>query len=580
MHRLLLLSLLTPLLAASAPCADAAEPRADTGPALLRVAFGVLQKHKTRAGDDQYVLCDNDGQVRYAISSGSNLPLEANVGKPVQIVGKFDSQQASEEKPLLVAQTIEPKIAPPTQFADLQSTAGEDQGSLPPLTPIPSPSGSDTRSNSSSSSGGSAAAADSSPAVISEGEVIEGPLLNSPDTVDTSEPETLLPTPDPWHVAPCGPPERLWGQVDALMWWTKELPLPPLVTTSPPGTPQAQAGVIGAEGTQVLFGNEDLFTDPRGGGRLRLGGWLGARRWVGLELDYTVLDEAQTDFLAASVGDTILARPFFNVGPNTLTSDSALVAYPNLLVGTIYIDTYSQFQSLGVHLLTNIWCNFGSGCRGGQEAGSCDNGFRMDLIGGYRYIGLDEGITIREALATSVTPRTGFQAMDQFATSNDFQGGELGVSAKYHRRRWWSEGVLKLALGRTDEQIAINGYTQLVVPPGAEDGSATLLTGDLLALSTNIGNYSQKSTAWAADVGLTMGYQLTPQLSVKFGYTLLFLSRVIRPDGAIDLNVNEMYIPDPTDPDLVPTGPARPAVAFNDTTYWAQGFNLGFDYRW
>jgi hypothetical protein len=189
-------------------------------------------------------------------------------------------------------------------------------------------------------------------------------------------------------------------------------------------------------------------------------------------------------------------------------------------------------------------------------------------------------VTVREALATTITPRTGFQAMDQFATSNDFQGGELGVSAKYLRRRWWAEGLLKVALGRTDEQIAINGYTQLVVPPGAEDGSATLLTGDLLALSTNIGEYSYKTTAWASELGLTMGYQLTPQLSVKLGYTLLFLSRAIRPDGAIDVNVNEMYIPDPTDPDLVPVGPARPAVAFNDSTYWAQGFNLGFDYRW
>ena len=310
------------------------------------------------------------------------------------------------------------------------------------------------------------------------------------------------------------------------MWWTEGMALPPLVTTSPPGTPQAQAGVIGAEGTQVLFGDQDLFTDPRFGGRVRLGGWLGARRWVGLELDYTALEDEQTDFLAVSVGDQILARPFFNVGENSLSSDSALVAYPNLLAGTIYIDTYSQFQSAGAHLLTNIWCNFG--CRGGegQEPCNCDTGFRLDLIGGYRYIGLDEGVTIREALATTITPRTGFQAMDQFATSNDFQGGELGVSAKYLRRRWWAEGLLKVALGRTDEQIAINGYTQLVVPPGAEDGSATLLTGDLLALSTNIGEYSYKTTAWASEVGLTMGYQLTPQLSVKLGYTLLFLSRV------------------------------------------------------
>ena len=326
MHRLLLLSLLTPLLAAAPPSIDAAEPEAAAGKTLLQVAFGVLQKHKTSAGDDQYVLCDNDGQVRYSISPGSDLPLEANVGKPVQVVGRFDSPQTS-EKPLLVAQTIEPKIAPPAQFADLQTVAGEDQNSLPPLTPIPSPSGSNTRSNDASSSGDSASG-NSLPEVVSEGEVVEGPLLNSPDGADMSEPETLLPTPDPWHVAPCGPPERMWGQVDALMWWTKELAMPPLVTTSPPGTPQAQAGVIGAQGTQVLFGNEDLFTDPRGGGRLRLGGWLGARRWVGLELDYTRpgrrADGFPGDFRGRSnPGSAVLQRrgehPEFRLGPGRVS---------------------------------------------------------------------------------------------------------------------------------------------------------------------------------------------------------------------------------------------------------------------
>ncbi len=585
MHRLrlLLLGILVAWLAALPPSVPAAESGTATGPALLRVAFGILQKHKTRGGDEQYVLVDNDGRVRYSITPGGELPLESNVGKPVQVVGKFEAENS--EKPLLVAQSIEPKIAPPTQFADLQTAAGQDQETLPPLTPLPSTSDSNPRSEGDASprasSGSGSATPGALPDLVPESEIVEGPLLTSPDGTGLGESEPLLPEPDRWHVAPCGPPERIWGQVDALMWWTKELALPPLVTTSPPGTPQAQAGVIGASGTQTLFGNEDLFADPRGGGRIRLGGWLGPRRWVGLEVDYTVLDDAQTDFLATSVGDQILARPFFNVGENTLSSDSALVAYPNLLVGTIYIDTYSQFQTGGAHLLTNVLCNFG--CRGGEgeEDATCStSGFRLDLLGGYRYISLDEGVTIREALATTVTPRTGFQAMDQFTTGNEFHGGELGVAAKYRRPRWWAEGLLKMALGRTAEQIAVNGYTQLVVPPGAEDGQATLLTGDLLALRTNIGEYANKTTAWASEFGLTMGYQVTPQLSVKCGYTLLFLSRAIRPDGAIDVNVNEMYIPDPTDPDLVPVGPARPAVAFNDTSYWAQGFNLGLDYRW
>ncbi len=183
------------------------------------------------------------------------------------------------------------------------------------------------------------------------------------------------------------------------------MPLPPLVTTSPAGTPQAQAGVVGAEGTEVLFGDQDVFVDGRYGGQVRIGSWLGQRRWFGWEVDYTGLKDEHTQFLAVSAGDQILARPFFNVGSNTLTSDSALVAYPNLLAGTITVDVGSQFQIAGAHVLANMLCNSGPQSNGSAEAGGCGRGFRMDLLGGYRYISLDEGITIRETIVTSVTPQ-------------------------------------------------------------------------------------------------------------------------------------------------------------------------------
>lgn len=582
MQRFLILCLLMLLLAAPAASVPASEGPADPDTAVLRVAFGVLQKHKTSAGEDQYVLVDKDGQIRYSIDAGhsKNLPLEANLGKSVQVVGKYDSPPSS-DKPLLLAQAIEPNTAPPGRFDDRQTADSQDSQSLPPLTPIPSPATSGSPSAGSPAASSPSPGSSSAPIIISEGDAAEGPLLNAPDLIDSpDELRQITPQQDPWHVAPCGPPEWLWGQVSVLAWWTKGMALPPLVTTSPAGTPQSQAGVLGATGTQVLFGNEDLFTDARLGGQFRIGGWLGPRRWLGVELDYTRLEDEQAEFLAASVGDQILARPFYNVGTNTLTADSALVAYPNLLAGTIYVVADSQFQTAGAHLVTNILCNFGAQCNGGAEGGGCSNGFRLDLLGGYRYIGLDEGVTISESLVTTVTPRTGFQAYDQFTTNNDFHGGEIGLAGKYHGHRWWAEALLEVAFGRTQAQTRIDGQTRLIVPPGAEDGQATLMTGDLLALSTNIGQYDSKAFAWAPQIALTLGYRLSQQLSVKVGYSGVFLSRVLRPGGVIDMGVNEMYIPDPTDPDLVPTGPARPAAAFAETTYWAHGFNLGLDYRW
>ena len=40
-------------------------------------------------------------------------------------------------------------------------------------------------------------------------------------------------------------PYCLWFRGEYLLWWMKESPIPPLVTTSPFGTPRELAGVLG-----------------------------------------------------------------------------------------------------------------------------------------------------------------------------------------------------------------------------------------------------------------------------------------------------------------------------------------------
>lgn len=43
----------------------------------------------------------------------------------------------------------------------------------------------------------------------------------------------------------CSPPGKYWLRTDYLAWWTNGTKLPPLITTSPTGTPVAEAGVLG-----------------------------------------------------------------------------------------------------------------------------------------------------------------------------------------------------------------------------------------------------------------------------------------------------------------------------------------------
>ena len=65
-------------------------------------------------------------------------------------------------------------------------------------------------------------------------------------------------------------PDRFWGSIDYLFGFIKSTGVPPLVSTSPPGTAQSAAGVLTQPNTTFLFGNQNT------GGNLRSGFRIGA----------------------------------------------------------------------------------------------------------------------------------------------------------------------------------------------------------------------------------------------------------------------------------------------------------------
>src|SRR5882724_7686854 len=83
--------------------------------------------------------------------------------------------------------------------------------------------------------------------------------------------------------AVCGPPGRIWVRGEYLLWWTKSSILPPLLTTSPLGTPANEAGVLGLPTTEIVFGGSGESSNPRSGGRITVGGWLDCNNTRGVE---------------------------------------------------------------------------------------------------------------------------------------------------------------------------------------------------------------------------------------------------------------------------------------------------------
>ncbi len=354
--------------------------------------------------------------------------------------------------------------------------------------------------------------------------------------------------------------DRLWARAEYLLWWTQGSHVPPLVTSSPVGTAQADAGVLGKPTTTVLFGDTGLNTRLRSGGRFTVGYWLEPRQLLGVEASYLFLGRERARLEATSTGDPILARPFFNV--ETGQQDAHLIAFPNALAGSVSVTAQSGFQ--GAELLA----------RGSllPEPGSASllglSDYRVDLLIGYRFLQLHEDLQISESL--SAAGPTTLNLSDVFDTMNEFHGAELGVNTRLQLERCSLDLLLKLAMGNVRSRVIIDGATVTTVGQAAPVATV----GGLLAQGTNIGRYTHDGLAVIPELGASLGYDITSNLRATFGYTFIYWSKVARPGGQIDPNLNLSQLPPGP---LV--GAPRPQFTLVTTDFWAQGMNFGLEYR-
>jgi hypothetical protein len=198
----------------------------------------------------------------------------------------------------------------------------------------------------------------------------------------------------------------------------------------------------------------------------------------------------------------------------------------------------------------------------------------VDGYVGFRSLGLDESLNISENLVSLSPAAPGnILVTDNFATSNRFYGGQVGLDSELRYGNWFLDLSTKVALGNVHQVVNISGSTLVTDATGA----ATLSQGGLLTQASNIGRYTHDRFAVLPEVGLNFGYQVTANLRCFVGYNFLYLSSVVRPAQQIDRVVNPTFIPLNG---TAPMGPARPSFALRDTDFYAQGVNFGLEFRW
>src|SRR5947209_4099776 len=89
---------------------------------------------------------------------------------------------------------------------------------------------------------------------------------------------------------------QFWASAEYLLGWFSGDRLPALVTTSPAGTAQASAGVLGQPNTTTLFGDSRVNDRVRSGGRLGMGYWFTPERTLGIETGGMVMESQATPF--------------------------------------------------------------------------------------------------------------------------------------------------------------------------------------------------------------------------------------------------------------------------------------------
>lgn len=220
-----------------------------------------------------------------------------------------------------------------------------------------------------------------------------------------------------------------------------------------------------------------------------------------------------------------------------------------------------------------------------------------------RWLQLEESLKFRAD--TTTLPNSPFssnssQFIDRFQTTNDFVLGQTGLRGQFNWGRWHLEGIVKGALGASIEEAKIRGSSKTITGTvwfiTSGTGNETL-AGGIFTQPSNIGRYRDTPFAYALEAQANSLLEITKNWVIDIGYTFLWMSKVLRPGNSIDRNINSTRtaladasrattgigsgpIPFGT-PGSAPAaeGKTVPKMLFKQSTFWAQGLNVGIRMR-
>lgn len=361
--------------------------------------------------------------------------------------------------------------------------------------------------------------------------------------------------------------DKFWVGGGYQMGWLKPQKAPgPLITTGSFFT-DTNPGALGQPGTGIVLGSTidmGLLNGVWG----EAGFFLDADNRYSIEARGFYLFQSSFSFRVASddQGNPLLAHPIFNVA-NQAEGTMIIAAPAGQVAGNSLVEAHATLFGGEVN---------------GRYHGYWGKHLHMDGLLGVRYLRLREDLSILDnrtdlggglLFFRGVQLNTGDQLItrDLFQTQNQFLGLQLGGRVNYEHT-WWSLGVFgKLGLGVTDQQVQIDGLTTAV-----QGGVVSSATGGVYAQSSNIGDRSRSVFSIVPEFGMNFKVDVTKNIRVLSGYSILLWSNVLRPAGEIDRRIDPGLAPSFPNFGQVGTQPF-PAFTFNNEIFWVHNLTLGVE---
>jgi len=362
-----------------------------------------------------------------------------------------------------------------------------------------------------------------------------------------------------------------WFSIEHLRWAIKDGPLPAPLVTSTTTLGSVAPAVLGDAGTIVLYGSKDIDYDTAHGMKLACGVYDPSLN-LGLEGAVFVLEDVPARFedRVQANENRFLARPFYNLQDNI--QDVFYLAFPGAFYGGINVTSTSRFWGAEGNITGCVYA---------------DDGCSIDLIGGFRYMYLKEGLTITDNTVIVPGGAQGFflgdpvndgqiVRQDNFDTQNKFYGGQFGFRTELYLGKLFANFKGLVAVGTNHTSSTIRGQSQLFSTSGQSLNYTT--AGGMLAVRENSNRISQDSATVIPIFEVNVGCDITTWLRAYAGYTFIYWGSVTRPGDQIDVRIDPRSIPTSAtyDPAFRGAGPRNP---FDRSDFWAQGLSLGLAVR-